>query len=287
MSYCTLDDVKTYLKGDAAKLTAAQSAFLQATLRVVDDSIGKVAGDMQADLEPRYKAEKFTATSTNVNTAQKLLTLGKPLLEIVTLTSDGSSLTFDTDVYAEPYGLYPIRTLRIDPMTNVHWWPCSGCNPYNTILLTAFWGIRRYYDTEGFLAIDALALALDNSTSAVKVADIDGVDYYGLTPRISVGNLLRIDNELMLVTAVDTATNTATVIRGYHNSPKVAHLIGATVKVWNIEPEIRQVAARQVGLIYNRRGMYETTVQTEFATVTYPADFVTEVRAALQRLMYA
>jgi hypothetical protein len=154
------------------------------------------------------------------------------------------------------------------------------------VLITGFWGYRRRYDSQGWLAVDALSAAiLTAGATTFTVADADGADTYGVTPRFSIGSLVRIEDEMMEVTGI--STNTLTVIRGYRGSTAAAHANGTAVKVWNIEPEIRHVAARQVGLIYARRGAYEQTVTTEFATISYPADFVTEVRAVVQRLMYA
>ncbi len=126
---------------------------------------------------------------------------------------------------------------------------------------------------------------LANGTS-LTVADVDGADPWGLTPRISYGSLLRIENELIEVTATDTTTNAVTLRRAVHGTTAVAHALNTVVKVWYIEPEIRHVAARHVGLIYARRSAYQQVV-TEFGSTSYPADLVTEARAAIQRLMYA
>jgi len=57
--------------------------------------------------------------------------------------------------------------------------------------------------------------------------------------------------------------------------------------VWNIEPEIRRIAARQVALQYARKGAFQTAEITDLGIITYPGDLASEVRAVLQGLIYA
>ncbi len=286
MTYCTLDDVKAELSGDSTKLTTAHSRWLQQRLRVVSDTFSKIAGGMGYDLEPWYKAVKVTPQPQIVNSWHKTLCLPEPLLELDSATVDGTTLTLDTDLYYEPLHVYPVRTLRIDPDVSTVWWPCTSSDPYNTIVLTGFWGYRRRYDADGWLQVDSLAAAINATTTSLTVADADGNDYYGIAPRFSPGALIRIEDEMLEVTAVDTSANTLTVIRGVRGTSAAAHVISTAVKFWYIEPEIREEAARQVSLMYARRGAYQTVI-TEFGSASYPADLLTSARAALQRIIYS
>ncbi len=288
MTYCTLDDVQAELSGDSTKLTAAHERWLKRQLFTVSDQLAKIAGGMGYDLEPWYKTVKITPQPTIVNSYDKTLRLPEPLLELDSATVDGTTLTLDTDLYYEPLYRYPVRVLRIDPDVSTYWWPSTSSDPYNTIVLTGFWGYRRRYDTEGFIQVDTVqnAAGITASATSVTVADVDGTDQYGLTPRISYGSLLRIEDELILVTGTDTTANTATTVRGVNGSTAAAHANGTAISVWNIEPEMREEATRQVALMYARRGAYTAQI-TEFGTVQYPVDLLTSARAALQRIIYS
>lgn len=289
MTYCTYDDVVAESNIDTAKIKAGDVTYLKRTLHTVSDTLAKFSSGAGYDLEPWYATVKVTPRPTNVNTTDKVLVLPRLLLELDTLTVDGTALTENTDVYAEPLAVFPIRALRIDPDNDTAWYPSTSSDPYNTIVLTGWWGYRRRYDSEGFLAVDTVqnvAPGLAIGGTSLTVADVDGADPWGLTPRISYGSLLRLEDELLEVTATDTTANTATVRRAVHGTTAAAHAHDVAVQVWNIEPEIRHVAARHVGLIYARRSAYQQVV-TEFGSTSYPADLVTEARAAIQRLMYA
>lgn len=288
MTYCTYDDVVAESNINTTKITAADVTYLKRTLRTVSDTLAKLSSGAGYDLEPWYATVKVTPRPTNVNTTNKTLVLPRLLLELDTLTVDGTALTENTDVYAEPLAVYPIRALRIDPDSDTAWYPSTSSDPFNTIVLTGWWGFRRRYDSEGFLSVDTVqnAAGLTAGGTSLTVADVDGADPWGLTPRISYGSLLRIEEELVEVTATDTTANTATIRRAVHDTAAVAHAKDTVVKAWFIEPEIRHVAARHVGLIYARRSAYQQVV-TEFGSTSYPADLVTEARAAIQRLMYA
>lgn len=284
MTLCTLDDVKLELKGDASKLTANDTTWLSQRLRVVSDAVARLAGGYGFDFEPRFRTERFTPSTKRINSFYKTFNLGKDLLEATSIIADGTTLTLDSNVYYEPLGQYPVRALRIDPDATTTWWPCnSTCDPYNTITVAGFWGFRRYYDTEGFLQVDSLSADITAGATTMTVADADGADYYGLTPRFSVGGLYRIENELVEATAVNTSTNVVTILRAQRGTTAAAHVSTTAVKFWYAETEIRHAAARQVALMYARRGAYQQVV-TEFGSTSFPADLVSDLRAAIGRL---
>jgi hypothetical protein len=61
------------------------------------------------------------------------------------------------------------------------------------------------------------------SATTVTVADADGVDARGETPRFSVGDLLRAESEYLTVAGVNTTTNALTVNRAAAGSTAASH----------------------------------------------------------------
>jgi hypothetical protein len=67
-----------------------------------------------------------------------------------------------------------------------------------------------------------------NSLTALIDAVVTAVVYTGLD-RFAVGDVIRLDDEEMLVTAVVTATNTLTVTRGYNGTTAASHSLGTPI----------------------------------------------------------
>jgi len=74
-----------------------------------------------------------------------------------------------------------------------------------------------HFEKFGILEDGNLAAAIaDNAATSVVVNE-------ALAKFIDVGYQISIEDENMIVTAVDTSTNTLTVVRGYADTPKSAH----------------------------------------------------------------
>lgn len=87
-------------------------------------------------------------------------------------------------------------------------------------------------------------LAADGTS--ITVNDADGADLWGLTPRFQAGQVLRIESELLEVTAVNPAANTLAVIRGRNGSSAAAHNQNTTIKIWRAPEPVQQALAIQV-----------------------------------------
>lgn len=284
MSLATLADVIAERKGSTT--SADDQNYILRHLRYVSNRIGAIAAQRGFDFEPRYKTEKITPRGNIINSNEGTLTLPYPLLEIDTITTDGTALTEGTNVFAEPLATFPIRQLRLGWDSGYSWLPCSTGNPFNSIVIAGWWGVRTFYDEVGFPQIDTLAAAISASDSSMTVGDADGADYDGVTPRFSAGGLYRIEDELVEATATNTTTNVVTILRGRRGTTAAAHAISTAVKAWNVEPEIRRLCARQTAYILARKGAFQTTELNDLGAITYPADFVAEVYGALQGFMY-
>lgn len=293
--YTTLARVKAELKTTGTATT--DDAKLLNYIGVVTQRIRGFG----YDFEPQYGVEYFTAFSqyTNINRGTLELVNGngqKMLLasstDVPSIVSDNTTFTYGTQVFAWPRGNMPIRTLRLndaDATINTTWYPRNGRAFYDTILITGWWGYREQYETFGWLASGQTILnaaGITASGTSITVTDPDAADALFRTPAFSAGNLIRVENEMMLVMATDSTANTLTVRRGVNGSTAAAHALATPISIWEWEPDIVQAATRQAALLYARRGSFTSMEVAGAATATYPRDLLAELYATMQRFQY-
>jgi hypothetical protein len=153
------------------------------------------------------------------------------------------------------------------------------------IKVTGIWGIHNNY-SGAWVKYDDLAADINASVTSLTVADSDGADPWGFTPRFSPGSFLRIGTEYILVTAVNNTTNVLTVRRGVNGSTAAAHSTNDDVEVWQVEEPIRRVCIRQSGLLYTRRASYQVETVEGAGTVSYPQDLLFELQGTLNGYVY-
>lgn len=83
---------------------------------------------------------------------------------------------------------------------------------------------------------------LSSSGTVINVASVGGPGPTGWTPRFSPGALLRIEDEFVEVTAVqsDSDTQALTVLRGRNGSAAVQHAQGTAIDLWQVPDPVRQ-----------------------------------------------
>lgn len=277
--YATLAEAKAELNAD---LTTDDASILF-LVRMVGARIDNLMASRVPLFEPFIEAREFEVNAYNVDSSRNVFMLPPTdtLLDIDTI-SLGTSTLSAVDPY--PASRVPIRRIRRTDGSS--WYACaSSCDPLTTIVY-GVWGYHRRY-ASAWLAVDTLAAAIvSTSATTLTVADVDGLNPQGYGPRISAGNLLKIDSEYLEVTATNTTTNVVTVIRGANGSTADVHLIAAPVSVWQVEDNIKRVTARQAGLLYARRGAFETANITEIGIIQYPVDLLAELRGVVQGYSY-
>lgn len=286
MSYTTYARIAAELKGTAAQAATGTEQQIMQYARTVTSRI-KGFG---FDFEPLFYTRKITPTRQNVNSSLGTLTLGAQLLEPTAIAIGTTDAAYGSTIVPFPDdGQYPITQLRIADLASgpIHsWLPCCG-SLIGAISITGFWGMRENYASTGFFdsGIDTPVLTATQVT--MVVSSVAGPDIYNRVPMFSAGNLIRVDNELMEVVAVDTTTKTLTLIRGARGTTAVAHDAGAAIRIWEVEEDIVNCATRQACLLYARRGSYQQiTTFPDGINVTYPSDLLAEVRATVQRFNY-
>lgn len=238
--------------------------------------------------EPTIGTRTYPMLQTNINAGLNLFTFPDNLLELTGVNVNGNTVTVPTTISTFPTSNQPpFHELQLQSWFNTWGYYLYGCTWTPLLTITGIWGYHSDYANAWPVLTTLAAAIIDTTGKSITVADVDAPDDYGITPAISVGNLIRIDSEMMLVTATNTATNVVTVTRGVNGSTTATHLINANVSVWQVEPDIARVVARQAGLLYARFGAYTTIETNGMGGVTkYPADLLQELDGVLQELAY-
>lgn len=277
MAYCTLADAKATMRADST----LDDALLLSLIGQVSARIDLLMSTNTPYFQPYTDALEFEVVAQRVDSGRNAFILppGSPLLALTSVLLNGAAVTAS----AHPATRSPISMIR---RTDGGSWYENGTDDPPTVVITGVWGYHRRYAQAW--PVEALAAAVISTTAtAITVADVDGSNPDGFTPRISAGNLIGIDNELLEVTATNTVTNAVTVRRGMNGTTAATHLIAAPVSVWQTDDNVRRVTARQAGLLYARRGAYEQQTITDVGVITYPADLLSELRGVLQGFQFA
>lgn len=174
---------------------------------------------------PRYMTVKYDAANMD-------LVRVHDLMEIVSWTIDGVVQTSLDPLEFEPSDGPPYNLVTLSSVSNV---VSFGSRGRNSLSITGFYGFLN----EKF-AVGLLDLAIDAaSTSLSSTLDIPDIEIYA-------GRYLRIDNELMFVSAT-SGTRGFVVIRGINGSTAAAHASGTTLYIWD-PPEVVQMLARTVAV---------------------------------------
>ena len=95
-----------------------------------------------------------------------------------------------------------------------------------SLKLTGLWGYHDHYADAWPSSGDSVqdAAGISASVTTITVTDADGVDEAGQTPRFQIGQLLKIEDEHVIVTAVTaSSTNQLTVLRAQNGTTGATH----------------------------------------------------------------
>lgn len=230
---------------------------------------------------PYTEARYVKLDAYHVGGYNNTLLLDDLLLSFTSATINTVDLSSNIRTY--PPNAVPTQILQLNITTS---W-ASICNtsnvsfPTTEAVITGVWGYNGDY-ANAWQAIDTLETVggINASVTSLLVADVDGSDAYGITPRLSAGNYIKIGSEIMLVIATNTTTNAVTVKRGELGTTASVHLENDVVSRYDVEPIISGVVARQVGQLYARRGAYDGQAG-DGLNVTYPPDLLSEMKNIL------
>lgn len=270
--YCTVAQAKLELESSStvASLTANLMSYSNVVSRRIDNLMSGVRYK-RPYFAPYFEQRSIRVSPQNVNSTNNTLLLNGNLLEIDAVSVGGVVSTDSITQY--PPGESPFQALQI---TNTcgSWYTCFSGTPPLYAQVTGVWGYHSDY-ANAWENITTLSAGITSSATSVAVT---------LATNLSEGNLIRIDDEYMEITAI--ATNTLTVKRAQNGTTAVAHLNGASVAIFLVEPEIARICARQCALMVARKGAFEVSTFDAVGAVQYPQDLLTELWAVLQEYQY-
>lgn len=278
--YTTLAKARTEQK---AQLTTDDN-YLMASIAIVSARIDEVLQGTTPNKRPYFlpfrETREIILTVNNILPMTNALLMNYPILALTSVGINGTDITSNARLY--PPTFIPTKQIQLDGTTS--WLNyCTASNAFNTnyASVVGTWGYNSDY-ANAWQAVDVITVGgINASVTTFTVADVDGVDLYGVTPRISAGNYILIDSEVMFVSATNTTTNALTVRRGALGTTASAHLVGATVSTYEVESTISRVVNRQVGAMYSRRGAYDSVTVELAGTITYPPDLLPELKNVL------
>jgi hypothetical protein len=289
MTYATLDEAKRALKANDVSATDDDRLYTY-LLQITDRLDGMLWG--RYGFEPVYDAVQFRVEAHMVDQWNGRLALPYPLLSYTSMTINGTAVgatSADTGDYDPPYrALY----LTDDTLDCGYTWYSVAC-PCTTrrlrAIVTGFWGWHTDYENAWQLSGDTIqdVGGINATDTTITVTDADGEDYRSLTPRFSMGNLIRIGTEYLRVDEVNTTTNILTVRRGVNGTTAAAHAADTAIYVYYPDDRVMRGVSRQAGLMYARRGAYDGRSSDGMGGETvYPQDMMGELRDIIQEYQY-
>jgi len=282
-SYCTLADVRAETKSRSTDTT--DDSQLERYIRIVSKRIDSVMGYRRWPyFAPYIDTRTYEISTRRIDSYYNTFEMDHYCLALTTVVRNGETITSNVELYSSHNAV--AKHLRITNR-NTYWYMAGTSTdvPPYLVAVTGVWGWNEDYDN-AWESVDALAGNINSSTTSVTVADADGADLDGFTPRFSAGNLIQIGTEWMDVVAVNTTTNVLTVRRAVNGSTAAAHTAADAVKVYRVDERIRRVATRQADMLYARRGAFQVETLDGVGVVTYPQDLLNELMGVLTEFQY-
>lgn len=268
--YITYEDLKTYL--GIATTETGDDTLLKAIVEVSSRSWDRWTARW---FYPRVETRYYDHPEYNPS----VLRLDADLLSVTTLTTENTGTTIDSDDILLACGdswnttPYDRVILKFDGTTTT--FSFSG-TPQKANALTGIWGYHEDWDSAWLNTNDTLQAAVTSTTAtSITVSDADGADLFGTTPRFKVGQLLKIDDEYLYLTAKDTDTNVLTVRRGVNGTTAATHDNGSTVYVYRPDDVVVQIVRRLASFLYRQKD------SNVFSTMAFPDAGIMEVPAAV------
>lgn len=234
--YCTLTEFKNYVapRGQSSQITSdatddgVMSAIIEGVSRWIDEQCNRT-------FYPRVETRYF-----DVPRGRHLM-LDDDLLAVITITNGDDTTVASTEYNPVPRNYTPCWGIQLKDTSTVYWTDNNGS--YESVIdVLAFWGYRSQYSqrawvSAGTISADMTAIASTFTMTAGHTLLND--------------QIIKIDNEVM---SISVATNTVTPAkRGDNGSTAAVHTSGATVYIWNVQPEIREATRQIAQSLYSAR----------------------------------
>ncbi|HML22093.1 MAG TPA: hypothetical protein PKD09_10605 [Aggregatilinea sp.] len=279
--YASLAQARAEIRVEADDTSG--DGYMRRALEHVSARIDQIVG---FSFEPQLETRTYDALGPHIEDLRNLMHLDGPLLALTSLTVDGEVIP-DGEVMRLPlrpeYGPSPYGSLGYTQASGRSFARAVTGDWRGAIQVDGLWGYRHPRYTDAWEdSLDALADDLTASDRSLSVDDADGETLDGETGRFSPGQLLRLDDELLRVLAVDSETDTVRVRRGVNGTEAAAHTSGTAIDVWIPDPVVNRAAIRWAALLYARRGAFEEIQIDGVVRVMFPKDAPPETTNALE-----
>ena len=258
--YATLADLRRYLALSSTQTNDDDLLWmlLGAASRLVESFTGR-------QFAPVLRTRSYTVQ------APESLRLDGDLLALASVTNgDGALIPLDA-VHVQPSGAAVGAYLLLDRTRAVF---AHTGDPVDALQVTGAWGYhpdwaRAWSDSGDTVQDDPLSA--DAVTLAVSDADAPLATGYGV--RFAVGQLLRVDDEYLVVLAVDAGSNVLTVARGVNGTTAASHAQGAQIALYAVPADVQAAGLGVASWLYKQpdAGFVQAAGGLRGALVTPPA----------------
>lgn len=285
MDYATLTQVRAYLKLTATE--TVDDTLLQTCITWANQTLDTLRrGDVR--LETRYYDYPLAAVQlfgyydaetwvAQMNAAGLLgagrLQLDDDLLALSSIMNgDGTALP-TTEILLEPANIYPKAVLKIKTGSAYRWLPDDE-NREQCISVTGLWGYRPQY-ASAWVSTDTVQnnplTAAGTSITVVSAA------------RFQAGQLLKIGDEFVAVTAINTTSNYLTVTRAANGTTAAEHTQSTAIYIYVPWGNYQLAGVRLAVWRYRQKdvNVFEETTSFETGTTIIPATIPADIRALL------
>lgn len=245
-AYATLAEYKNYVtaRGQTSTTDATDDAVIELLLKMASRYIDEQTG---------RRFYPFVQTRYYDVPKGRVLALDSDLLQVISLVNGDGTTLASTEYTLKPRNETPYQFIRLQDDSTYYWASNSAGDTHDVIAVTGIWGYHNKYDLAWLLG-STLAEALDASETGMDVTS---------GTLFAEGDIIKIDNELMYISA--KATNTLTTTRGENGSTAATHDNGANVYVWQTMLELKSAVLETAMQAYKRR--YGTSTNST-ATIT-------------------
>lgn len=279
-NYTTLDRCKEELKASSTIDDSDLFRYIIQASQRVDSTMGTARRPYFA---PYTEQRQYPIETSRVDSYDNTFDLREHILAYTEVLRQTTDVTARVELYQWQNEV--AQMLRLTNCSDNWYYNCNRNQPYK-IYVTGTWGWHPDY-ANAFDSVDTVQNnPLTAAATSITVADADGTDLWGFTPRFSPGNLIKIEDELIDVIAVNTSTDVLTVRRGRNGTTAAAHVQTTAISTYQVDERIQRIATRQATLLYARRGAYQVETLDGVGVITYPQDLLSELKGVLQEFQY-
>jgi len=212
-----------------------------------------------------------------------VLRVYEDLVSVDELTNGDGVVIPSTEYVLLKRHLYPKFAIKLKPFSDYVFELDDDGNPEDAIEVNGYWG----YVNPATCWIDSgdkiTGTGINSSDTVIICSDVSGVAGDLLSPRFEAGQMIKIEDEFLFITEVDTATNNLTVTRGYNGTTAVEHLIDTIIYVFRPNDIIVQMATRLVSWRYRQKDVDNFDKVFNFAekSISIPSALPADVQAML------